>query len=117
MPSGNGIEVLVGVFVSLIHDLLEVGLPRHVAILVEDLKVTIEGGVQNGEILVNPRERCVGEGDVESGVARLGGPRGVHGGLTGRGDSEVFLSGLKNADSGVVVRLGPGQVWFGSVLP
>jgi len=45
MPSRNGVEVLVSVFVGLIHDLLEVCFPRHVAVLVEDLKVTIKRGV------------------------------------------------------------------------
>ena len=117
MPSGDSVEVLVGVLVGLIHDFLEVCLPRHIATLVEDFKVTVEGGVQDGEILVNPRERPVGKGDVESGVARFRGPCGVHGDLIGRCDSEVPLSSPKNADSGIIVCLGPGQMWFGGVLP
>jgi hypothetical protein len=37
--------------------------------------------------------------------------------LVGWCDSEVFLNSLQNADSGVIVRLRPGQVRFGSVSP
>ena len=117
MPSGDSVEVLVGVFVSLIHHLLEVRLPRHIATLVEDLKVTVKGGVQDREILVDPRERSVGKGDVESGVARFRGPCGVDGDLIGWCDFEVPLSSLKNADGGIIVCLGSGQMGFGSVLP
>jgi len=117
MPSRDSIEVLVSVFVGLIRGLLEVCFPRHVAVLVEDLEVTIEGGVQDREILVDPCERLVGQGDVERGVARFRSSRRVDGRLVGWYDSEVLLSSLENADSGVVVRLGPGQMWLGGVLP
>jgi len=117
MPSGDSVEVLVGVFVGSIHDLLEVCLPRHITTLVEDLKVTVEGGVQDREILVNPRERPVGKGDVKSGIARFRGPCRVDGDLIGWCDPEVPLSSPKNADSGIIVCLGPGQMGFGSVLP
>jgi len=117
MPSWDSVEVLVGVFIGLIHDLLEVCLPRHIATLVEDFKVTVEGGVQDWEILVNPRERFVGKGDVESGVARFRGPCGVDGELIRWCDSEVPLSGPKETHSGIIVCLRPGQMRFGSVLP
>ena len=117
MPSRNGVEVLVSVSVGLIHDLLEVCFPHHIPIPIEDLKVTIKGSVQDGEILVNPRERFFSKGDIERGIARFGSSRRVDGRLVGRRDSEVFLSSLEDADSSVVVRLRPSKMRFGSVLP
>lgn len=69
MPGRNGVEVLVSGFVGLIRDLLEVCFPCHAAVLVEDFKVTIEGGVQDREILVNPRKWFIGRDDIERGVA------------------------------------------------
>ena len=116
MPSRDSIEVLVSVFISLVHDLLEVRFPRHVAILVEDLKMSIEGSVQDREVLVDPCKRFVSKGNIERGVARFGSSRRVDGRLVGWRDSEVFLSSLKDTDSSVVIRLGPSQMWFGSVL-
>ena len=105
MPNRNGVEVLVSIFVGLIHDLLEVCFPRHVAVLVEDLKVTVKRGVQDGEILVNPCERLFSKGDVERGTARFGSSRGVDGRLFWWCDSEVFLSSLEDVNSCFVVRL------------
>lgn len=107
MPSRNGVEVLMSASVGLIHDLLEVCFPHHIAIPIEDLKVTIKGGVQDGEILVNPREWFFSKGDIERGVARFGSSRRVDGYLVGWRDSEVFLSNLEDADSGIIVRLRP----------
>ena len=105
MPSRNSVEILVSAFVGLIYDLFEVCFPRHVAALVEDLKVTIKRGVQDGEILVNPRERFFSKGNIECGITRFGGSRRVDGRLVGWRDSEVFLSSLEDADSCVIVRL------------
>ena len=107
----------MSVFIGLIHDLLEVCFPRHVAVLVEDLKVTVEGGIQDREVLVNPSEGFVGKGDVERRIARFRGSRIVDGHLVEWGESEVVLDSLENANSGVIVCLGPGQVRLGSVLP
>lgn len=117
MPSRNGVEVLVSVSVGLIHDLLEVCFPHHITIPIEDLKVTIKWGVQDGEILVNPCERFFSKGDIERGIARFGSSRSVDGRPVGWRDSEVFLSSLEDVYSGVVVRLRPSQMRFGSVLP
>ena len=116
MPSGDSVKVLVGVFVRLVHDLLEVRFPYHIATFIEDLEVTVEGGVQDREILVNPREWSVGKRDVKSGVAGFRGPCGVDGDLIRRCDSEVPLSSPKNANCGIIVCLRPGQMRFGSVL-
>ena len=117
MPSRDSVKVLVGLFVGFIYDLLKVRFPCYAPAVVEDLKVTIEGGIQDGEILVNPRERFVGKGDVESGAAGLRSSCRVNRSPGGWCDSQMLLDGLENTDSGIVVCLGPSQMRFGSVLP
>ena len=117
MPSRNSVEVLMSVFVGLIHDLLEVCFPHNVSVAVQDFKVTIERSVQYREILVNPCERFVSKGNIERCVAGFGSSCSVYRRLIGRFDSKMFLSGLENADSSVVVCLRPCQVRFGGVLP
>lgn len=77
MPSRDSVEVLVSVFVGLVRDLLEVCFPYRVTVPVEDFEVAIKGGVQDREILVNPRKRLFSKRDVEGGIARFGGPRRV----------------------------------------
>ena len=117
MPSGNGVEVLVGVFVGSIHDLLKVCFPCYASAIVENLEMMIEGGIQDGEILVNPCERFVSSGNIERCAARFMRPCRVDGRLVGGRDSQMALEGLEDTDSGIVVLLGPSQVWLGSVLP
>ena len=112
MPSGNSVEVLVSFFVGLIYDLLEVCFPCHAPVVLEDFKVTIEGGIQDGKILVNPRERFFSKGDVERCAARFRSPCGVDGRLVGWCDSQMLLDGFEKADGGIIVRLGASQMRF-----